>query len=74
MSNNIQEIKDLPFNVSGKTGTTSSQKDNGEIVNHSLYIAYAPTQKSQIVISVVIPGRGFAAKSAALIAANILKT
>lgn len=48
--------ENLPFDVSSKTDTTSFQKENGEIVNHSLYITYAPTQKPQIAISVVIPG------------------
>ncbi|KFN02597.1 penicillin-binding protein 2 [Bacillus clarus] len=73
MNNHIQEMKDLPFDVTGKTGTTSSPNKDGTVVNHSLFIAYAPTNDPEIAISVVIPGGGLGANSAAPVAANILK-
>ena len=56
MSQNIEEIKKLPFDVAGKTGITGFPNEQERMINHSLFIAYAPTEDPQIAISVVIPG------------------
>ena len=73
MSQNIQEIKNLPFDVSGKTGITGSPNEQEKVINHSLFISYAPTKNPQIAISVIIPGSNSETNSAALVAAEILK-
>nr|WP_314108530.1 penicillin-binding transpeptidase domain-containing protein [Bacillus pseudomycoides] len=73
MSQNIQEIKDLPFDVSGKTGITGSPNEQEKVINHSLFISYAPTKNPRIAISVIIPGGNSEKNSAALVAAEILK-
>ena len=56
MSQNIEEIKTLPFDVAGKTGITGFPNEQARMINHSLFIAYAPTEDPQIAVSVVIPG------------------
>ena len=56
MSQNIEEIKKLPFDVAGKTGITGFPNEQARMINHSLFIAYAPTEDAQIAVSVVIPG------------------
>lgn len=56
MSQNIEEIKNLPFHVAGKTGITGAPNEQERMINHSLFIAYAPTEDPQIAVSVVIPG------------------
>ena len=56
MSQNIEEIKNLPFDVAGKTGITGFPNEQARMINHSLFIAYAPTEDPQIAVSVVIPG------------------
>ncbi|AIK37054.1 penicillin-binding protein [Bacillus pseudomycoides] len=73
MSQNIQEIKNLPFDVAGKTGITSSPNEQEKVINHSLFISYAPTKNPHIAISVIIPGGNSERNSAALVAAEILK-
>ncbi|MEI4620430.1 penicillin-binding protein 2 [Bacillus pfraonensis] len=73
MSQNIQEIKNLPFDVAGKTGITGSPNEQEKVINHSLFISYAPTQNPHIAISVIIPGGNSETNSAALVAAEILK-
>ena len=55
MSQNIEEKK-LPFDVAGKTGITGFPNEQARMINHSLFIAYAPTEDPQIAVSVVIPG------------------
>ncbi|MBY0597560.1 peptidoglycan D,D-transpeptidase FtsI family protein [Bacillus bingmayongensis] len=73
MSQNIQEIKSLPFDVAGKTGITGSPNEQEKVINHSLFISYAPTKNPQIAVSVIIPGGNSETNSAALVAAEILK-
>ncbi|PEY29066.1 penicillin-binding protein [Bacillus cereus] len=73
MSQNIQEIKNLPFDVAGKTGITGSPNEQEKVINHSLFISYAPTKNPHIAISVIIPGGNPERNSAALAAAEILK-
>ncbi|MED0964029.1 penicillin-binding protein 2 [Bacillus paramycoides] len=72
MSQNIEEIKNLPFDVAGKTGISGSPNEQERVINHSLFIAYAPAKDPQIAISVVIPGGNSEKNSAALVTAEIL--
>ncbi|MGE7870793.1 peptidoglycan D,D-transpeptidase FtsI family protein [Bacillus paramycoides] len=73
MSHNIEEIKNLPFDVAGKTGITGSPNEQERMINHSLFIAYAPTEDPQIAISVVIPGSNSEKNIAALVTSEILE-
>ncbi|KLA31072.1 peptidoglycan D,D-transpeptidase FtsI family protein [Bacillus cereus] len=73
MSQNIEEIKNLPFHVAGKTGSTGSPNEQERMINHSLFISYAPTEDPQIAISVVIPGSNSEKNIAALITAEVLE-
>ncbi|NKX15308.1 penicillin-binding transpeptidase domain-containing protein [Bacillus cereus] len=72
MSQNIEEIKNLPFHVAGKTGSTGSPNEQERMINHSLFISYAPTEDPQIAISVVIPGSNSEQNIAALVTAEVL--
>ncbi|WP_226546332.1 peptidoglycan D,D-transpeptidase FtsI family protein [Bacillus thuringiensis] len=73
MSQNIEEIKNLPFHVAGKTGSTGSPNEQERMINHSLFISYAPTEDPQIAISVVIPGSNSEKNIAALVTAEVLE-
>ncbi|MBT2201934.1 penicillin-binding protein 2 [Bacillus thuringiensis] len=73
MSHNIEEIKNLPFDVAGKTGSTGSPNEQERMINHSLFISYAPTKDPQIAISVVIPGSNSEKNIAALVTAEVLE-
>ncbi|MED3397708.1 peptidoglycan D,D-transpeptidase FtsI family protein [Bacillus wiedmannii] len=73
MSQNIEEIKNLPFHVAGKTGITGAPNEQERMINHSLFIAYAPTEDPQIAVSVVIPGSNSEKNIAALVTSEILE-
>lgn len=73
MSQNIEEIKKLPFDVAGKTGITGFPNEQARMINHSLFIAYAPTEDPQIAVSVVIPGSNSEKNIAALVTSEILE-
>ncbi|HDR4457141.1 penicillin-binding protein [Bacillus thuringiensis] len=73
MGQNIEEIKNLPFHVAGKTGSTGSPNEQERMINHSLFISYAPTEDPQIAISVVIPGSNSEKNIAALVTAEVLE-
>ncbi|TCJ77962.1 UNVERIFIED_ORG: cell division protein FtsI/penicillin-binding protein 2 [Bacillus cereus] len=73
MSQNIEEIKKLPFDVAGKTGITGFPNEQERMINHSLFIAYAPTEDPQIAVSVVIPGSNTEKNIAALVTSEILE-
>ena len=74
MSQNIEEIKKLPFDVAGKTGITGFPNEQARMINHSLFIAYAPTEDPQIAVSVVIPGSNSEKNIAALVTSEILES
>ncbi|WP_242261011.1 penicillin-binding protein 2 [Bacillus cereus group sp. BfR-BA-01453] len=74
MSQNIEEIKKLPFDVAGKTGITGFPNEQAKMINHSLFIAYAPTEDPKIAISVVIPGSNSEKNIAALVTSEILES
>ncbi len=60
--------KNLP--IAGKTGT--AQNPHGE--NHALFIAYAPADKPEIAVAVVIENAGYGSTHAAPVAYKIIKT
>ncbi|HFK1681395.1 TPA: peptidoglycan D,D-transpeptidase FtsI family protein [Bacillus tropicus] len=74
MSQNIEEIKKLPFDVAGKTGITGFPNEQARMINHSLFIAYAPTEDPQIAVSVVIPGSNSEKNIASLVTSEILES
>ncbi len=63
----------MPFDVAGKTGITGFPNEQERMINHSLFIAYAPTEDPQIAISVVIPGSNSEKNIAALVTSEILE-
>ncbi|MDP7989407.1 penicillin-binding protein 2 [Bacillus sp. MHSD_36] len=74
MSQNIEEIKKLPFEVAGKTGITGFPNEQARMINHSLFIAYAPTEDPQIAVSAVIPGSNSEKNIAALVTSEVLES
>lgn len=63
----------MPFDVAGKTGITGFPNEQERMINHSLFIAYAPTEDPQIAVSVVIPGSNSEKNIAALVTSEILE-
>ena len=55
--------------IGGKTGT--AQNPHGE--DHSLFVGYAPAEKPEIVVFVVVENAGHGSTVAAPIAAKIIK-
>ena len=55
MSQNIEEIKKLPFDVAGKTGITGFPNEQARMINHSFHCVCS-YGRSKIAVSVVIPG------------------
>ncbi|MFV0342014.1 MAG: peptidoglycan D,D-transpeptidase FtsI family protein [Anaerocolumna sp.] len=53
-------FKDFPYTVAGKTGTAQESKSRG---NHALFVSYAPYDKPEIAVTVVIPN-GYASSNA----------
>ena len=64
----------MPFDVAGKTGITGFPDEQARMINHSLFIAYAPTEDPQIAVSVVIPGSNSEKNIAALVTSEILES
>ena len=62
----------MPFDVAGKTGITGFPNEQERMINHSLFIAYAPTEDPQIAVSVVIPGSN-SEKTLPLVTSEILE-
>ncbi len=78
-------IRAKGIDVSGKTGTAqvvSSRQDEDEdeeniplkLKPHAWFVAYAPTSKPEIAIAVIVEHGGHGSRSAAPIAADIIKT
>jgi penicillin-binding protein 2 len=53
-------FKNYPITIAGKTGTAQENAYHG---NHALFVSYAPYQKPEISIAVVIPN-GYASSNA----------
>lgn len=64
--------RDIPVAVAGKTGTAQVANDPNDIRAHGWFTAYAPAEKPQIAIAMVVEaGRGGSASSAPTVAAMI---
>lgn len=61
-------FSDLPFTVAGKTGTA---QENPMRPNHAVFVCYAPYEKPEVAVSVLIPN-GYTSSYAAEIARNML--
>lgn len=59
---------DAPYKAAGKTGTAQL----GNKQDTSLFIAYAPANKPEVAIAVVIPGGGYGALGAVPVARQLL--
>lgn len=53
-------FEEFPYEVAGKTGTAQESKSRG---NHALFVSFAPYEKPEIAVSVVIPN-GYASSNA----------
>ncbi len=63
-------LKDLPFEVAGKTGTAQYA---GNQKTHAWYVAYAPYNNPEIALAIIIEGGGEGHTAAAPIAKEILR-
>lgn len=61
-------FKGFPVSVAGKTGT--AENPHGD--DHSWFVAYAPFEDPQVVVSVLVEHGGYGAQAAAPIAKDIL--
>ncbi|BCN31208.1 penicillin-binding transpeptidase domain-containing protein [Anaeromicropila herbilytica] len=68
-NNNRQYFKDLKVEVAGKTGTAQLAKTHP---NHALFVSYAPFDKPEISMTVVIPN-GYTSANAVQLASKIYK-
>ena len=62
-------FKDFPVNIAGKTGT--SENPHGS--DHGWFVAYAPYEKPEVVVVVIVEQGGFGASSAVPIGKKILE-
>lgn len=62
-------FKGLSFKVAGKTGTAQESKSHP---NHALFVSFAPYEKPEIAVTVVIPN-GYTSSNAAATARDIYK-
>jgi penicillin-binding protein 2 len=60
-----------PYTAAGKTGTGEITL-RGKKMDNSVFIAYAPYDKPQIAVAVMVPGAGFGADTAAPVARKIM--
>ncbi len=66
------QFKDLPVAVAAKTG--SAQVDSGDsIPAHSLFVGYAPFEKPEIAVAVIVEHGGIGATGATPVAAEIME-
>ncbi len=64
--------RDIPVAVAGKTGTAQVANDPNDMRAHGWFIAYAPAEKPEIAIGMVVEaGRGGSASSAPTVSAMI---
>jgi penicillin-binding protein 2 len=75
-------FKDAPYTSAGKTGTAQVFSLRGEryqelkvkrhLRDHALFIVYAPVEKPEIAIAVLVENGGFGARAAAPVARKLL--
>lgn len=68
----VQAFKDFPFEVAGKTGTPETGGESRGISSNGVFIAYAPADKPEIAVAVVIE-RGVWGAYVAPVARDILQ-
>jgi len=61
-------FQDFPVSIAGKTGT--AENSHGD--DHGWFVAYAPFDDPQVVVSVIVENGGYGSQSAAPIAKDIL--
>ncbi len=61
----------LPFSVAGKTGTAQTTSGDGR--SHSWFIGFAPADRPQVAIAVLVENGGYGARTAVPIARDILR-
>ena len=66
---NFSDIREKGLEVAGKTGTAQEDKSRP---NHGLFVSYAPYDKPEIAVTVVIP-YGYSSSNAATLAKEIYK-
>ncbi|MGN0243900.1 MAG: penicillin-binding transpeptidase domain-containing protein [Lachnospiraceae bacterium] len=62
-------FEDLPFTVSGKTGTA---EENLNKSNHALFVSYGPSSSPEITVTTVVPN-GYSSANAADISSNVYR-
>ncbi|QQE79050.1 penicillin-binding protein 2 [Alicyclobacillus sp. SO9] len=65
------DFRSAPYKAAGKTGTADIYL-NGVHMTNSVFIAYAPYKNPQVAVAVMVPGGGYGAQSAALVARQML--
>lgn len=60
-----------PYTVAGKTGTAQIPS-KGMNLDNSVFICYAPYNNPQVAVAVMIPGAGYGATGAAIVARQML--
>ncbi|MCL6592501.1 MAG: penicillin-binding protein 2 [Alicyclobacillus sp.] len=60
-----------PYQAAGKTGTAQIV-ENGQKLDNSVFVGYAPYNNPEIAICVMLPGAGYGAESAAPLAEKIM--
>jgi penicillin-binding protein 2 len=66
------EFRDFPFTVASKTGTPETGKESQGSSSNSLFIAYAPAEKPEIAVVVVIE-HGVWGKNSIPVAKDVLR-
>ncbi|MAG44635.1 penicillin-binding protein 2 [bacterium] len=64
------KLQDLPITVAGKTGTSQFGNENK---THAWFTSYAPAEKPEIVITILMEQGGFGSSGALPVAKNIYK-
>lgn len=65
------DFRSAPYKAAGKTGTADIYL-NGVHMTNSVFIAYAPFKNPQVAVAVMVPGGGYGAQSAALVARQMM--
>ncbi|RIV19552.1 peptidoglycan glycosyltransferase [Alicyclobacillaceae bacterium I2511] len=60
-----------PYKAAGKTGTAEIVM-NGQAINNSVFIGYAPYNNPQVAVAIMVPGAGYGATTAVPIARQMM--
>ena len=67
----VEGFDGAAYDWAAKTGTSTQQVSNGQLVENAVFIAFAPAEKPKLAVAVVIPEGGYGAWGAAPIARKI---